>query len=125
MFAPISASIELIRAGKLLALAVTGSTRSELLPEVPTIGEYLPGYEAVGWHGVGAPRNAPVEVVDKLNRVTNAALIDPSMKRRIAGLGYAVFVSSPAEFGRFITGDAERWAGSQVRRSQVCVTRLP
>ncbi len=110
MFAPISASIELIRAGKLLALAVTGATRSEVLPEVPTVGEYLPGYEAVGWHGIGAPRNTPVEVVDKLNKVTNAALSDPSMKKRIAGLGYAVFESSPAEFGRFIAEDTERWA---------------
>ena len=87
VFAPIPASIEYIRAGKLRALAVTTATRSEALPDIPTVGEFVPGYEASGWYGVGAPKNTPAEIIDKLNKEINAALADPKMKARLADLG--------------------------------------
>ena len=81
------ASIEYIRAGKLRALAVTTATRSEALPDIPTVGEFVPGYEASGWYGVGAPKNTPAEIIDKLNKEINAGLADPKMKARLADLG--------------------------------------
>ena len=110
MFDTLITSIEHIRAGKLRPLAVTAATRVEVLPDIPTVGEFVPGYEAVGWQGVGAPRTTPVEIIDKLNKEINAGLADPRIKARIADLGYTVLASSPADFGRFITAYTEKWA---------------
>ena len=87
MFDTTPASIEHIRAGKLRALAVTTATRSEVLPDVPTVGDFVPGYEASAWYGIGAPKDTPAEIVDKLNKEINAALADPKMKARLADLG--------------------------------------
>jgi tripartite-type tricarboxylate transporter receptor subunit TctC len=109
-FGYMSGPIEHIRAGALRALAVTTATRSEALPEVPTVGDFLPGYEASGWQGIGAPRNMPTEIIEKLNKEINAALIDPRMKTRINDLGGAVFAGSPADFGKIIAADTEKWA---------------
>ena len=97
-FGPAPASIEHIRSGKLRALAVTTATRLEVLPDIPTVGEFVPGYEASGWFGIGAPKNTPAEIVDKLNREINAGLADPKMKARIADLGSMVLPGSPADF---------------------------
>jgi tripartite-type tricarboxylate transporter receptor subunit TctC len=110
MFEGITVSIASIRAGKLRALAVTSATHSDALPDIPTVGEFLLGYEASGWFGLGAPKNTPAEIIDKLNKVINAALLDPSMKRRIADLGNTPFSSSSADFGKFIVEETEKWA---------------
>jgi tripartite-type tricarboxylate transporter receptor subunit TctC len=110
MFDTLATSIEHIRAGKLLALAVTSATRSEVLPDIPTVGDFVPGYEGTGWQGIGAPRNTPAEIINKLNKEINAGLADPRMKARIADLGGTVFVSSPADFGTFIAEYTEKWA---------------
>jgi tripartite-type tricarboxylate transporter receptor subunit TctC len=109
-FGTLPGSIEYVRAGKLRALAVTTSARSEALPDVPTVGESLSGYEVRVWNGIGAPKSTPAEVVDKLNREINAGLTDPKMKVRLADLGATAFVGSPAEFGKFIAGETEKWA---------------
>jgi tripartite-type tricarboxylate transporter receptor subunit TctC len=110
MFDLMSSSIESIRAGKLRALAVTTATRSAVLPDIPTIGEFVPGYEASGWQGVGAPRNTPIEIVERLNKEINAALADPKMKARLADLGGTVLAGSPAAFGKLIVEETEKWA---------------
>jgi tripartite-type tricarboxylate transporter receptor subunit TctC len=110
MFESLPTSIEYIRAGKLRALAVTTATRSELLPEIPTVGDFVPGYEARTWVGIGAPRNTPAQIIDKLNSEINAGLADPQMKARFADLGYTVFASSPADFSNFIIAFTEKWA---------------
>jgi tripartite-type tricarboxylate transporter receptor subunit TctC len=110
MFDTLVTSIEHIRAGKLRPLAVTDATRVEVLPDIPTVGDFVPGYEAVGWQGVGAPRNTPVEVVDKLNKQINAGLNDPEMKARLTDFGYRVFASSPTDFRTFIAAYTEKWA---------------
>jgi tripartite-type tricarboxylate transporter receptor subunit TctC len=99
-----------IRAGKLRALAVTTATRSEALPDVPPVGDFVPGFEATGWFGVGAPMNTPAEIVDKLNREINASLADPKLKTRLADLGYTTSGSSPAAFASMIARDIEKWA---------------
>ena len=99
-----------IRAGKLRALAVTTATRSEALPDVPTVGEFVPGYEASAWFGIGAPRNTPAEIIDKLNREINAGLADPKIKARLADLGGDRCRWSPAEFGKLIADETEKWA---------------
>jgi len=109
MFASISSSIEYVRAGKLRALAVTSSTRSPVLPDIPTVAEFVPGYEATFWTGIGAPRNTPMEIVGKLNEEINAVLADAPMKARLAGLGAAALPGSPGDFGRLITGETEKW----------------
>lgn len=109
-FETTAASIEYIRAGKLRPLAVTGATRSEALPDVPTVGDFVPGYEASGWYGVGAPRDTPVEIIDKLNREINAALADPTIKARFADLGATEFAGTPSDFGKFIAAETEKWA---------------
>ena len=101
---------EFIRAGKLRALAVTTAARSEALPDVPTVSDFLPGFEAIIWSGVGAPKNTPAEIVDKLNREINAALTDPKMKVRFADLGAMALVGSPREFGKLIAEEIEKWA---------------
>jgi tripartite-type tricarboxylate transporter receptor subunit TctC len=108
-FASMPASIEYIKAGQLRALAVTTATRSQALPHIPTVGEFVPGYEASGWQGVGAPRNTPAEIVDKLNKEINVALADPKMKARLADLGGTVHPGTPADFGKFIAAETEKW----------------
>jgi tripartite-type tricarboxylate transporter receptor subunit TctC len=110
MFPNIVVSIEYIRAGRLRALAVTAATRSEALPDVPTVDEFVPGYEASGWSGLGAPKATPAEIVEKLNKEINAALADPKIKARLADLGGAPLVGSPVEFGKFIADETEKWA---------------
>src|SRR6516164_9676702 len=109
-FASMPSSIAYIRAGKLRALAVTTATRSEELPDVPTVGEFVPGYEASSWYGLGAPKATPAEIVDKLNTEVNAALADPKMKARLADLGGTPLLGSPADFGKLIAEETEKWA---------------
>jgi len=108
-FDNLPSSIELIRAGKLRALAVTTAARSQLLPDVPTVGDFLPGYEASAWYGVGAPRGTPNEIVERLNRELNVALANPATQARIAELGGTPLPGSPAEFGVFIAKEVEKW----------------
>ncbi len=109
MFASISSSIEYVRAGKLRALAVTAATPSPVLPDIPMVAEFVPGYDFSFWTGIGAPRNTPAEIVDKLNKEINAALADPKMKARFAELGVIAFRGSPADFGKFIAEETEKW----------------
>jgi tripartite-type tricarboxylate transporter receptor subunit TctC len=109
-FANTIASIEYIRAGKLRALAVTTATRSEALPDIPTVGEFVPGYEASGWSGIGAPKGTPAEIVEKLNKEINAGLADRKLNARFADLGGDVLALSPADFGKFIADETEKWA---------------
>ncbi len=110
IFSPLPESIEHIRAGKLRPLAVTTATRLDVLPNIPTVGDFLPGYEASGWLGVGAPRNTPTEIIDRLNKEIGAGLADPKIVARIADLGGTVLAGSPAAFGRLISDDIEKWA---------------
>jgi tripartite-type tricarboxylate transporter receptor subunit TctC len=110
MFDTTPNSMHYIRAGTLRALAVTSAARSEALPEVPTMGEFLPGYEASTWYGVGAPTKTPTEIVEKLNREINAGLADPKFKARLADLGGTVLPGSPADFAKLIAEETERWA---------------
>src|SRR5262249_33205871 len=109
-FGSTASSIEHIKAGKIRALGVTTAARSEALPDVPTIAEFVPGYEASGWLGVGAPRSAPGEIIDKLNAEINAALADPNLQARLADLGGTVVKGSPADFGKLIAEETEKWA---------------
>ena len=109
-FGVMPASLGYIRAGKLRALAVTSATRQEAVPDVPTVGEFLPGFEARGWYGIVVPKATPAEIVGKLNQEINAALADPNMKKRLTDLGVAVFAGSPADFGKFIADETEKWA---------------
>jgi tripartite-type tricarboxylate transporter receptor subunit TctC len=102
--------IEYIRTGKLRPLAVTTVNRLEVLPDVPAVGDFVPGYEVNGFYGLGAPRNTPAEIVDKLNQEINAALADARMKARLAELGGTVIVGSPADFGNLIAEETEKWA---------------
>jgi tripartite-type tricarboxylate transporter receptor subunit TctC len=110
LFGSTSLTIEQIRAGKLHPLAVTTATRWETLPDLPTVGEFLPGFEASAWNGLGAPRNTPAKIIDTLNKEINAALADPTMKARLADLGGAVLAGSPADFGKLIAEETEKWA---------------
>jgi tripartite-type tricarboxylate transporter receptor subunit TctC len=110
LFDTVPASLPHIRAGKLRALAVTTAARSEALPDVPTVGDFVPGYEASSIHGIGAPRNTPADIIDRLNKEVNAALADPKFQARIADLGGIVAVGSPADFGKIIAEETEKWA---------------
>jgi tripartite-type tricarboxylate transporter receptor subunit TctC len=110
IFATTPGTTEFVRIGKLQALAVTTATRAEALPEVPPLADFLPGYEASQWYGLGAPKNTPAEIVDRLNREVNAALVDPKMKARLAEFGGTGLPGSPADFGKFISGETEKWA---------------
>jgi tripartite-type tricarboxylate transporter receptor subunit TctC len=110
MFPGTVASIEYIRAGRLRALAVTAATRSEALPGIPTVGEFVPGYEASQWFGIGAPKYTPTEIVDKLNKEINAGLADPKIKARLADFGGEALALSPADFGKLIADETEKWA---------------
>jgi len=109
IFSPLPESIEHIKAGKLRPLAVTTATRLDVLPNVPTVGDFLPGYEGTGWLGLGAPRGTPAEIIDKLNREMSAGLADPKIIARIAELGGAVLGGSPAAFGKIIGDDIDKW----------------
>jgi tripartite-type tricarboxylate transporter receptor subunit TctC len=110
MFVTIVSPIEYIRTGRLRALAVTTETRSEALPDIPSMGEFLPGYGASNWFGVGAPKATPADIVDKLNKEINAGLVDPKIKARLTDLGETPLVGSPADFGKFIADETEKWA---------------
>ena len=105
----ISGSIEYIRAGRLRALAVTTATRSEALPDIPTLGDFLPGYESSAWNGIGAPKDSPAEVIEMLNKEINAALADPKFKARLADLGGTPISGSPADFSKLISDEIEKW----------------
>jgi tripartite-type tricarboxylate transporter receptor subunit TctC len=108
-FGTMPATIEYIRAGKLRPLAITTATRSDALLEVPTIAEFLPGFEASSWYGLGAHQNTPAEIVDKLNREINAGLADPKIKARLANVGVIVLAGTPAEFAKRIAAETEKW----------------
>ena len=118
MFGSMVSSIEHVRAGKLRALAVTTAARSQALPDIPTVGDYLPGFEASTWFGVGAPRNTPAEIIDKLNKEINAALADPKIRARLADLGGTPLPGTPADFGRLIADETERW-GKVIRSANI------
>jgi tripartite-type tricarboxylate transporter receptor subunit TctC len=108
-FASMPSVIDYIKSGALRAFAVTTTTRLEVLPDIPTVGEFVPGYEASAWFGIGVPKNTPAEIVDKLNKEINAGLVDPKLKARFADLGGTVIMGSPADFGRFIAEETEKW----------------
>ena len=110
MFAGIPSSIEYIRAGTLRPLAVTAATRVAVLPDIPTVGDFLPGFEASNWQGIGAPRSTPAEIVENLNREINAALANPKIKARLVETGGTDLPGSPADFGRLIADETEKWA---------------
>jgi tripartite-type tricarboxylate transporter receptor subunit TctC len=118
VFGTLPASIELIRAGKLRALAVTTATRSQALPDILTVGDFVPGYEASSWWGVGTPKNTPANIIEKLNSEINAALADSKMKARLADLGGAVLPGSPADFGKLVSEETEKW-GKVVRAANI------
>ena len=103
-------AIEFVRTGKLRALAVTTATRSAALPDVPTVGEFVPGYEVSSWYGLSARAGTPAEVIDKINKEVNAGLADPTMMARLADLGGVTIASSPADFGNLIADETEKWA---------------
>ena len=109
-FATVPSAIEFVRAGKLRALAVTGAARSEALPDVPTVSEFIPGYEADAWNGVGAPANTPSDIIEKLNKEINAALAEPALQLRLAELGSKPLSMTPSEFGKFVAVEIEKWA---------------
>jgi tripartite-type tricarboxylate transporter receptor subunit TctC len=110
MFDNLPTSIEHIRAGRLRVLGVTGTTRSNLLPDTPTVADFVPGYEASAWYGIGAPKNTPAEIVNKLNATVNAILADPAVKGRFDSMGATLITSAPAEFGKYVAEETEKWA---------------
>jgi tripartite-type tricarboxylate transporter receptor subunit TctC len=118
IFSTVPAAIEYIKAGTLRALAVTTATRSELLPDIPIVSEFLPGFEANQWYGVGAPKNTPSEIIAKLNTEINAALVDPKMKARLEDLGGTILAGSSADFGKLIADETEKW-GKVVRAANI------
>jgi tripartite-type tricarboxylate transporter receptor subunit TctC len=106
----LSGSIEYIKAGKLRPLAVTTAARSEVLPDIPALGEFFPGFEASAWVGIGAPRSTPADLISKLNEEINAALAEPKVRARFAELGGAALISSPAEMGKLVADETRKWA---------------
>jgi tripartite-type tricarboxylate transporter receptor subunit TctC len=118
MFVSVSSSIESIRAGKLRALAVTTATRSEALPHIPTVTEFVPGYEVSNWYGIGAPKNTAAEIIEILNRETNAGLADPPIKTRLAGLGIMPMPMTSTEFGKLVSDETEKW-GKVIRAANI------
>lgn len=109
-FDGIAAAIGYVRPGKLRALAVTSATRQAVLPDIPTIGEFVPGYEASGWWGIGAPKNTPAPIVEMLNKETNAVVVDPNVRARFVGLGVEPMPMTPADFGKLIAAQTDKWA---------------
>jgi tripartite-type tricarboxylate transporter receptor subunit TctC len=109
-FGTTASSLEYVRTGKLRALGVTIERRLDALPEIPTVAEFVPGYEASNWYGVGAPKATPAEIIDKLNKEISAGLADPNMKAQLADLGGTVLAGSPADFGKLIADETEKWA---------------
>jgi len=109
MFDNVPTSIEFIRAGKLRALAVTTATRSEVLPDLPTVADFVPGYEASAWYGVGVPKGTPDDIIDKLNKEINAILAEPKPKARLADLGASLLAGSSADFGKLVADETEKW----------------
>jgi tripartite-type tricarboxylate transporter receptor subunit TctC len=118
MFPTLPASIEYIRAGKLRPLALTTATRSDALLDISTVGEFVPGYEASSWYGMGAPRNTPAEIINKLNKESNLILADPKMKERLADLGTEVLGGSRADFAKLIADETEKW-GKVIRAAHI------
>jgi tripartite-type tricarboxylate transporter receptor subunit TctC len=119
VFSPVPTTIQQIRAGKLRALAVTSATRSEALPDVPTIAEFVPGYEAI-WNGLVAPKATPVEIIDQLNGAITASLVDPKLKAQFANVGSVPKSMTPAEFGKFVAEDTDKW-GKVIRAANIRV----
>jgi len=117
-FGPLPSSIGYIKAGRLRALAVTTASRTPALPDIPTVGEFVPGYEASAWQGIGAPRNTPVEIVDKLNKEINAMLAEPDLQARLATLGEEPLVMTAAQFGKLIVDEKEKW-GKVIRAAGI------
>jgi len=109
MFGVLPSTLPYIRSGQLRALGVTTTKRQEVLPDVPAIDEFLPGYEASGWYGLSAPKDTPPEIIERLNKEVNAGLIDPKTRQRLADLGCLIFGGSPADYGKFIAGEIEKW----------------
>jgi len=118
VFGTITTSSEHIRAGKLRALAVTTATRSDVLPEVPTMAEFVPGYEASNWNGICAPKNTSAEIIDRVNQAINAGLAEPKIKARLAELGGVILPGSPADFGKLIAEETEKW-GKVIRAANI------
>jgi tripartite-type tricarboxylate transporter receptor subunit TctC len=118
MFPSVVSSIEHIRAGRLRALAVTTATRSEALPDIPVVGDFVPGYEASFWFGVGAPKATPAEVIKKLNKAMNAGVADPKLNARLADLGGTPILGTPADFGKVIAEETEKW-GKVIRSASI------
>jgi tripartite-type tricarboxylate transporter receptor subunit TctC len=118
MFATLPGSIEQVRAGKLRALAVTTATRSEALPDIQTVADFIPGYEANTWYGIGVPKSTPAEILDKLSKEINAGLNDPKLRARLADLGGTVIPGSPTDFGKLIAEDTEKW-GKVIRAANI------
>src|SRR5262249_32923315 len=117
-FGPMPPSIEHIRSGKLRALGVTSARRSQALPDIPSVSDFVPGYEASQWYGIGVPENTPSEIIDKLNKEINAALDDPKMKACLADLGGPALLASPADFGKHIAEETEKW-GKVIRSANI------
>ncbi|HWP24836.1 MAG TPA: tripartite tricarboxylate transporter substrate binding protein [Xanthobacteraceae bacterium] len=117
-FAGVASSIDYIKAGRLRAFAVTGARRSEVLPDIPVLSEFVPGYETSVWFGIGAPRNTPAEIIDKLNKEINAGLADPKVKARLADLGNTVLPGSAEDFGKFVGDETEKW-GKVIRAANI------
>jgi tripartite-type tricarboxylate transporter receptor subunit TctC len=110
MFSPVPPSIEYIRTGKLRALAVTTAARSDVLPDVPTVDDFVTGHEASAFYGIGAPTNTPAGIIERLNREINAALADHELRARLVDQGSSVLIGSPFDFGKLIVGETEKWA---------------
>ena len=117
-FSPIPSSLDFIRAGKLRALAVTTATRAELLPDIPTIGEFVPGYEATAWFGIGAPKKTPAEIVSRLNKEINSGLADPTFKARLLALGVEPKAMASDEFSKFVVDETDKW-GNVIRGANI------
>src|SRR4029453_421102 len=109
VFGSISTCVQYIRGGRVRALAVTTANRLDVLPEIPTLDEFVPGYEASAWYGLGAPKDTPAEVIDKLNKAMNAVLADPKSQARFTELGASTLPGSPADFGRLLADETEKW----------------
>jgi tripartite-type tricarboxylate transporter receptor subunit TctC len=118
LFATSPASIEYVRSGKLRALAVTTAVRAEALPDLPCVGEFVPGYEASAWYGIGAPQKTPAEIIERLNKEANAGLADAKLKVRLADLGGTLIPGSPADFGKLIADETEKW-GKVIRTANI------